>query len=181
MSYDLMAMLPEHYGTPTEFVELQRVLGLMVNAAAGDTDLTLRQLFPTTASGWGLQLWEEAYGIPVDLSRPEEYRRTRIVAKLRGQGVTTVELIRDVAAAFVNGEVEVEEHNDEYYFIVRFVSIYGIPPNIDDLKRAIEEIKPAHLELIFEYKFHQWGDLRPYQWGQMAPYTWQGVLFGDHP
>lgn len=181
MSYDLMAMLPEHYGTPPEFVELQRVLGLMVNAAAADTDLTLQQLFPTTASGWGLQLWEDAYGIPVDLSRPEEYRRTRIVAKLRGQGVTTVELIRDVAAAFVNGEVEVEEHNDESYFVVRFVSIYGIPPNIDDLKRAIEEIKPAHLELVFEFKYQTWGDVRPYTWGQMKPFTWLQVLNGAKP
>lgn len=178
---DLMAMLPPHYTPPEEFAELERVMGLMVAQAQADKDLTLDQLFATTASGWGLQLWEEAYGIPVDLSRPEDYRRTRIVAKLRGQGVTTVELIHDVVAAFVNGEVEVEEHNDEYYFIVRFVSVLGIPPNIDDVKRAINEIKPAHLELVFEFKFQTWGDLNPYQWGPMAPFTWLGTLNGDHP
>ncbi|MNP69599.1 hypothetical protein D3C76_1657190 [compost metagenome] len=29
----------------------------------------------------------------------------------------------------------------------------GIPPNLDDLKAAIEEIKPAHMAVEFEFNY----------------------------
>ena len=86
-----------------------------------------------------------------------------------------------MAASFANGQVEVVEHNDQYYFVVKFVSILGVPPNIDDLTAAINEIKPAHFDFIYEYIFHQWGLFRPYTWGQLAGRTWKDLREGQFP
>ena len=48
--------LPRHYGRSPQDTELQRVLELMVAQAEADKDFTLEQLFPSTASGWGLEI-----------------------------------------------------------------------------------------------------------------------------
>lgn len=178
--YDLALQLPALYRS-IPFTELQRVLGEMCRRAGQDLDFTLAQLWPQTASGWGLELWETAYGIPIDLSKDEAFRRTRVISKLRGQGTPTVELIQAVAASFANGQVEVVEHQDTYCFTVKFVSVLGVPPNIDDLTASINEIKPAHLSFIYEYLFHQWQKLRAYTWGQLASRTWKDVREGELP
>ena len=178
--YDLALQLPEFYrGVP--FAQLQRALGEMCRRAGEDLETVLDQLWPQTAGGWGLELWETAYGIPVDPSKDLEFRRTRVISKLRGQGTPTAALIQAVAASFANGQVEVVEHNDQYYFVIKFVSVLGVPPNIDDLTAAINDIKPAHLAFAYEYVFRQWGRLKPYTWGQLAGKTWKDLREGTLP
>lgn len=178
--FDLMLQLPDFYRS-VPFAELQRVLGEMVRRASADLDFAMAQLWPQTASGWGLELWETAYGIPVEVDKDVDFRRTRIISKLRGQGTPTAELIRAVAASFVNGEVDIVEQPDQYTFVVKFVSIMGVPPNVEDLTAAINEIKPAHLAFVYEYIFRQWGLLRPYTWGQLAGKTWKDLREGTLP
>lgn len=175
---DLMVKLPAHYQNSPQMRELQRVIGLMGNDVEAARDELFAQLSPKTAYGWGLELWERAYGISVDLSKPLEYRRTRVVAKQRGRGATTVAMIQNVAESFTNGQVAIEEHNDESYFVVRFTSNYGVPPNIEDLRDAINEIKPGHLDWLFEYLYRTWGQLTPYTWGALAAHTWDELKGG---
>lgn len=40
-----------------------------------------------------------------------------------------------------------------YTFTVQFVGEKGTPPNLDDLKEAIQRIKPAHLDVIYKFRF----------------------------
>ncbi|HJB99149.1 MAG TPA: YmfQ family protein [Candidatus Flavonifractor merdavium] len=178
--YDFILQLPEFYRS-IPFSELQRVLGETCRRAGADLEFTFQQLWPQTASGWGLELWETAYGIPIDVTKDVQFRRTRVISKLRGQGTPTVELIQAVAASFANGTVEVIEHNDEFYFVIKFVSILGVPPNINDLTAAINEIKPAHLKFIYEYTYRQWAGLKPYTWGQLINKTWKDLREGPLP
>ena len=176
--YDLMLQLPEFYRCPP-FCELQRVLGEMVRRATEDVDFTMAQLWPQTASGWGLELWEAAYGIPAEAGKDTDFRRARVLSKLRGQGVPTAELLRAVAASFVNGDVDIVEHNDQAYFVVKFVSTLGVPPNIDDLTAAIREIKPAHLDFHYEYLCRTWLQVKSHTWGALKNVTWGEVKEGD--
>lgn len=175
--YDLMSQLPELYRS-APFAELQRVLGEMARRAGEDLELTLQQLWPQTASGWGLTLWESAYGIPTELEKDLDFRRTRVISKLRGQGSPTVELIQAVAASFVNGEVEIVEDNGQYRFVVKFLSTLGVPPNIDDLTAAIREIKPAHLDFAYQYLYRTHAQLAPYTHDQLNAYTHEELREG---
>ena len=68
-------LLPALYRQTSEDTELQRVLTLMLEQAERDKDFTLEQLFPSTTSGWGLELWERAWGIPVDRTLSDQRRR----------------------------------------------------------------------------------------------------------
>ncbi|ADQ06521.1 hypothetical protein Calhy_0784 [Caldicellulosiruptor hydrothermalis 108] len=118
----------------------------------------LNQCFIDTAT-WGLKYWEQLLNIPVDENKPADYRRSVIKSKIRGAGTITVSLIKTVAEAYSNGEVEVTENVAPYTFEVKFVGTRGIPPNLDDLKNIINEIKPAHLAVTYTFTYLIWDEL----------------------
>ena len=151
----LINLLPELYVASPETVDLQNAFGQEITAAQAARDDFMLQLNTDTAT-WGLSLWEALYGIEPDVSKSYEYRRTRIVSKMRGAGTTTAALIQNVAESFSNGNVEIIEVAAEYRFDVKFVGTLGIPPNMDDLTAAIEQIKPAHLAYAYIFIYMIW-------------------------
>ncbi|MDF2923181.1 MAG: phage portal protein [Paenibacillaceae bacterium] len=112
----------------------------------------LNQFFVDTAT-WGLADWEEYIGIPTDLSKNFTDRRAMLRSLIRGSGTITASLLENVAEAYDNGRIEVTEQPGIYQLTVRFADTVGLPPNLDDLKRAIEAVKPAHLSVVYEYKY----------------------------
>lgn len=131
----------------------------------------VNQCFVDSAT-WGLKLWEEFLNIKVDETKLADYRRSSIKAKLRGSGTITVNLIKNVAESFQNGEVDVTENTSPYTFDIKFVGSKGVPPNLEDLKKAIEEIKPAHLAVTYSFTFNTWNNFKNSTWQQAAEDTW---------
>lgn len=151
----LMKHLPSFYYNSEEVRNIQASIGIendMLQAAIKDL---LDQLFVETAT-WGLEYWERYVGLEVDKNEILVNRRSCIMTRLRGQGTTTVEMIKNVCMSFTGGEVDVIEHTERYAFTIKFISIKGIPGNIEYLRGAIEEIKPAHLGFSFEYTYNTW-------------------------
>ena len=149
---DLMEQLPRHYLCSPQDRELQRVLGLLARQLEEDRDLTLAQLHPSTAGGWGLELWERAYGLAVDPSLDQERRRSRILAKVKGAGVTTVDRLRGIAQAFSTGGVEIVELFAQYRFEIWFTQTIGPIGHPEDLAAVVNELKPAHLAWAVKYR-----------------------------
>lgn len=141
---NLVTRLPRYYQDSPPVAELERVLGLEAEALLEAKEDTLAQLWVETAT-WGLDLWERWCGLPVDGTKPYSQRRQRVLAKLRGQSVSTAELIRSVVLAFVDGTVEIVEDHGAYSFLIRIVPDSGLPPDVDAIRDAVNEIKPAHL------------------------------------
>lgn len=174
----LEGYLPQGFEHSPEVLSIAGGLGRGVQAAWSARDGFFDQLTLGTAT-WGLVWWEEALGIPTEAGKSHAFRRSRIRAKLRGQGTTTVVMIQNVAESFSNGAVDVIEHPAEYRFDVKFTGTIGIPPNMDDLSAAIEEIKPAHLAYDYIIIYRTWGQVKPYTWGAVKPYTWGAVKEGS--
>lgn len=122
-------------------------------------DSTLNQFFIDT-SDYTLERWEKELGLEVNNNLNVDFRRSRLRSKLRGQGTVTITLLKNVAESFSNGQVDVIEDNANYSFTIKFVGILGIPPNMEDLEKAIEEIKPAHLGFKFEYTYNTYDSLK---------------------
>ncbi len=146
----LIERLPDHYQRSAPARELQRVVGLPMDRLWADREDLLDQLWVDTAT-WGLSWWETWCGIPVDRSAGYELRRSRVKAKLRGRGTTTVELIQATAGAYVDAQIHVEETPGEHRFTVVFSDIRSQPPELSELTGSINEIKPAHLD--YDYLF----------------------------
>ena len=128
----------------------------------------LKQLYVETATEAGLTRWEEFVGLSSYAGKPLDQRRSRIISKLRGMGTVTVAMIQNVAESYVYGHVTVTEHPEAYSFTIKFVDPYGVPPNLDDVKAAIEEIKPAHFGVVYEFSYMTWDEHDAYNktWDQ---------------
>lgn len=170
--------LPDFWDKSAEVLAIQRAMEPSVAQAWADRDGLLAQLNVRTAT-WGLTQWENSLGLSTDVGKDVEYRRTRIISKLRGQGTTTVAMIKNVAESFSNGQVDVIEHPAEYRFDIKFVGTIGVPPNMDDLTAAIEDIKPAHLAYDYIIIYRTWGMIAGRTWGSLAGRTWADAKGGE--
>lgn len=168
---ELITLLPPIYNDNLTMNELQSILSENINTLAGDVDETIDECFIQTASVL-LSRYEKIYGLSVDVTKSNSFRRERIAAKVRGVGTVTKQLIKDTAKAYSNGEVEVIEDAANNHFVVRFTGSVGIPANVADLILTIEEIKPTHLSFNFEYTYRRWSEVSKYLWGNVAGKTW---------
>ena len=128
-------------------------------------------LFVETAT-WSLVNWEKKYNIPIDLDDTLENRRSRILARMVSKGQPfTKETIETIVNQFTNGNVEVIEHLEDDYFTVKFVSEFGIPPKIQDVYDAINEIKASWLDVEYEFKYNTVYDVRQFTVKEIQKYT----------
>ena len=176
---ELIACFPAYYLASPEMRDLQAAMQPEITALQEYQEDVIDQLCVETAT-WGLSSWEKALGIPIDESKALDFRRSRIRAKLRGNGVTTVAMIQSVAESYSNGSVFVTEYPEQYKLEIKFVGTLGIPPNMDDLTASLREIVPAHLQwdyvLIYNTwnmtKLHTWNELKARTWAQVKGETW---------
>jgi len=172
---DLIVYVPECLREIIEMQVIQSTVSLQANELKTALDNMQKQKFIQTSTGFGLSYWEKEYGISSNASLNDKFRREIIIAKIRGTGTTTKELIKQIAQSYSGGEVEVIEVTEKYKFIVKFVSIKGIPPNMDGLTNTINEIKPAHLNFEFSYTYNTWGMVRGLTWNQASQMSWDNL------
>lgn len=174
----LIEHLPENYRASRETVTFQAALQPEVDAIWRARDELLAQLNPNTAD-WGLDCWEDALGLTADAGRTLEQRRAQVVAKLQIRTPVTVECVRSVCEKILGFAVDVIEHIPDYVLEIDLVGGLGLPPNIDDLIRGLEELLPAHLAWKFTLHYRAHRALRPYTHGGLAAYTHQTIKGGD--
>lgn len=149
---NLLNYLPESYRDSLETVDLLSVMGWQTDRLYDRYLDFLNQLQVCTAS-WGLSFWEQTYGIPVDVSKPEQERREILYSKMRAIGSVTPNMIRNIAAAFSQDEPVVTEFPGEYRFIVSVIQSLDHPTYLQGLYAAVEEMKPAHLQAGYEARY----------------------------
>lgn len=166
----------EVYKNSQEVEGIQAGYQFMLDGIGYFVDDLLAQLYVDTAT-WGLALWEEYLGLTESVAPGSDYtaRRETIKARLRGAGTTTVALIKSVSESYANGEVEITEDNAHYAFSVAFVSSLGQPPNLIQLKDAIEKVKPAHLAVSYVFIYTTHAELIGFTHADLAAYTHEQI------
>ena len=147
--FDYMPKEYEEYAETRALIESEAIEIELLYARIHDV---LAQFNIETAT-WGISAYEFDIGVTPNVNKPLDQRKSVVISKLRGAGVTTRELIENVTEAYANTDVEVSEDNPNYNIVVKFVGRYGVPPNMDDLERSLREIIPAHMiyTLVFTY------------------------------
>ncbi|MEA4955758.1 MAG: putative phage tail protein [Pseudoflavonifractor sp.] len=174
----LIDMLPERLRLVPEIYAMEEALGEQADRAGAALEDAKAQLVLDTAT-WGLDLWEAALGLTTEAGKSLDFRRSRVRSKLRGQGTTTAAMLQNVAESFSNGAVEIIEYPAEARFEVKFVGTVGVPPNMDDLTAAIDDIKPAHLAYTYLIIYRTWDMVAEMTWDQAGAYTWDQLKEGD--
>lgn len=167
---ELFKLLPDYYEQNVSMKTLQELLSVQTNELETGLTETVDQCFAGSVSTQ-LSRWERFLGLNIDITKSTAFRRERIAAKISGAGTTTKEMIKDVASRYSNGEVEVYEDNEHSRFTIKFVGTIGIHGNMADLMTTIEEIKPAHLAVEYEYVYNTHGKLSGFTHEQLSAYT----------
>ena len=172
-----MNNLPVYYRKSKVMNELFRSIELEYARLENEVKLTENQFFVILADK-NIQNHEQDVGVSPDDTANLETRRGRVLSKLRGTGTVTKTMMKNVAASFVNGDIEITEYPSRYMFSVAFTSKQGIPYNLQDIKDMIEEIKPAHLAVEYIFTYRLWEDVKNdlQNWTMVKPYTWEDLL-----
>ncbi|MDO7787508.1 YmfQ family protein [Desulforamulus aquiferis] len=165
---EMLSYLPRYYQTSKIVKSVIAAQGTEVDKLRNALNEILEQNYVNTAT-WGLDNWEKELAIKSNAGKPDDQRRAVIKSKIRGVGTVTINLIKNVAEAYDGGRVEITKGPLIYQFTVKFIDTRGIPPNINDLKALIEEIKPAHLSVVYEYRYLLWNELdaKKLTWNQL--------------
>lgn len=148
----LKGYLPKYYDEVLEMEQLVGTEGPEVDLLALRIEELLNQSYPESAT-WAISRYERELQITIETGKPIEQRRSVVISKMRGQGNVSGSMIKNVAQAYDGGQVDVSVTPADYKITITFIDTLGIPPNLDDLKNALNDIKPAHLTLEYEFRF----------------------------
>ncbi|MGY0692610.1 putative phage tail protein [Virgibacillus sp. FSP13] len=145
----LLNMLPDYYKKSLVMKEIMKSDGAELGIIQDGLDDILLQFYIDTAT-WSITLWEKEYDVEQKSHKPIEERREVVKSRMNKGDTSYAVLIKRVADAYTNGDVETKFENG---VVVKFTSFYGIPSNLDDVRISLERIIPAHLPLIFKYSY----------------------------
>ena len=169
---NLIDMLPSFYHNSNFVKAYMSSQSVEHNFIKESIEDLVNNLYVDTAT-WGLDYFEEELGLKTDKSKTYEERRERIKAKKRGNGTTTIKMLKDTALAFECGEIDITEMYADYMFKIKFISQKGRPKNLEDFKSAIDEIKPAHLAYILEFMYNSHQELKTKTHEYLSQFTHQ--------
>ncbi|AKA68560.1 putative phage tail protein [Clostridium scatologenes] len=159
----LKSYLPSLLSDTKTFDELLNAEGIEFDKVHVNINDIKLQLNIDTAT-WGLDIYEKDLGIITDHTKNLDYRRSVIKSKSRGSGKLNATMIKLVCDSFSNGNVQV---TFDGIIHVKFTSVKGIPPNMNDLRDAVNEIKPAYLLLDYLYAYLLIKDVQGMTIGQL--------------
>lgn len=173
----MLEKMPGYYRKSKAMNDLVHSIENEFERLKAETTLTENQFF-VILSERNIKNHEEDVGLIPDTSADIETRRSRVLSKLRGTGTVTKTMMKNVAASFVNGDIEIIEYPSEYCFAVKFTSKTGVPYNIADIQAMIEEIKPAHLAVEYIFTYRLWQDILDeiQIWTTAKNYSWEWML-----
>lgn len=174
---DLINLLPDYYQKNETMNTIQEVISEKTDDLDMRLSNTIDQNF-VNSSTTALERYEKIFGITPDAEKSNRYRRERIQSKLVSAETTTKSLMEHISESFTNAEVEVIEHFSEYTITIRFIGTSGIPGNIGDIKDTIEEIVPAHLQVLYEYIFNTYGSVGTFTHQDLSAYTHEQIRGG---
>lgn len=111
------------------------------------SDLEDQYYFDTAT--WGLKLYERDLAVkPV---KSIDDRRATVEARWKSSGKVDIALLQSVADSWRNGEITVRF--EEGKIKIDFVSLFGIPDGLDSLQAALDDVKPAHLAIVYAFRY----------------------------
>ncbi len=141
----MIERLPYYYRKSKVVKDFYDAIQYILDKTKADITLADQRLFITTTDEFTLH--EKDVSLAKSDGLDDETRRARVIARLQGSRVLTVEALKELVALYEKSGVEINELYDKYAFTLEFVNREGVPENITEIISAIEEVKPAHLRI----------------------------------
>lgn len=115
------------------------------------TDQTATQVIADTnfdsCSSTMLEFYEKEAGIKPLVGQGIDDRRSAVEAKWKSTGKIDIQMLQAVADSWQHGKVDVDFVDNKIQ--ITFVDQFGLPSDRTGLELALDEVKPAHLPIIY--------------------------------
>lgn len=174
----LINYVEEHIFNEKVFEKIFSSQQAQIDKLNNDLEDLVSQAYICTAT-WGLQYWEEDLDIRPNESDTITDRRSRCFAKIRGTGNCTIDYIKNIALSYKYGDITIVEDYENYKIKIKFSSDKGVPANIEEFKKTLRTIIPAHLGIEYEFIYNTVADLSRAKVSDLAKYTVEELLTID--
>lgn len=149
-SENLMKDINAIYRNDELIKQLLDSVGIELDEFNFSVDDLVAQYWTDTVT-WGIPIWENLLGIKTDENKNINDRRATIEARWKSDGKSDLNLIQAICNTWKNGEVSVAFVNGQIK--LTFNSIIGVPVDLQGLLNAVDDVKPAHLAVIYVLKY----------------------------
>lgn len=141
-----------------------------------DMDADVLQLFNDmffdTCSEDMLEYYENECGLKPLASQSLADRRSAVIARWCSENRCSLEMMQDVADAWNNGKTNITYNGS--LITVNFID-KGIPTGLEQLKSALNEVRPAHIPISYVFIYTAWADLLTQTWSEVSTETWESI------
>ena len=130
----------------------------ILNAAGQEMDIADQEIeqlgkdqFFDSCSMDRLLAYEKEAGITPLEGQTESGRRSSVEAKWKSSGKVDVAMLQAVADSWKNGRVDVDFLDNKIQ--ITFSDEYGLPADRKGLEIALDDVKPAHLPIIYLIRY----------------------------
>ena len=165
--------LPGYYRKSQVVRDLYEVVKTILDGMADKLDAESLNLFITKTDVF--EPHEDDVGLP-PTSESAENRRSKVIARLQGNNLLTLSELENLITNYEKSGCDIREDFSEYTVYIIFSGRKGVPENIELIKAALEEVKPAHIRIEYEYRENTWQDIweKFGAWGNIAGHmTWE--------
>lgn len=139
------------YGNAYVCLWIFQAIGVILDEGESFPDEYMDQVTPATAT-WTIEFWEKEYGIVPDSTLTIEQRRNNLMNKITSMRPINPKRIEEVVSQFYGVESSIEENTAKNTFTIE---VHDFINNLDAVRSAVDEIKPAHLIYHFKNKVNQ--------------------------
>jgi len=149
---DLIQHLHELYRNDPYINQLYNSIGLEFDKIKEIIDVLGGQIyFDQLTEDIGIPLMEKLLNFKTDPNSSLEDKQSQLEARYKSYGKFSIDLLQAVCNSWKNGDVEAQLINGD--ISIKFVGEYGVPTDLDNLKKAIQVIKPAQLMVLYSFKY----------------------------
>ena len=166
--------LPYYYRKSEVVKELYRVIQLLLEKLSTDASTEDMRLFITTTDDFTLH--ERDVGLP-EIVADNETKRARVLARIQGCNLLTRSELERLILNYDKTGCTVTEDFANYTVTITFSGRTGVPYNFDEIKSAVDEVKPAHIKIEYMFISNTWGNVKAKlgTWGNAKAFTWGGI------
>lgn len=131
--------------------DIMEAIGEEMDLADAKTAELISDMFFDTCTETMLKAYEEEADIIPKTDQSIAGRRAALEAKWKSSGKTDLEILRSVAESWKDGKVDVDFVNNKIQ--ITFTDSYGLPADRKGLEAALDEVKPAHLPIVYLVRY----------------------------
>lgn len=166
--------LPQYYRKSKVVRDFYDAVKKLLDKVSADISAEDMRLFITTTDTFSLH--EKDVGLP-EITADNETKRARVIARLQGNNLLTKAELERLILMYDKTGCTITEDFPNYTINIEFSGRKGIPYNLEAIKAAVEEVKPAHIKVNYGFQSNTWGEAQRKlgTWGNAKAFTWGGV------